>query len=177
MRDRLDSFYHHSHRICSSRPGEVGNSTGRVRQTRAGVYLGSLLISTPGRALRPGSQAALRRLIVSPDRVNADGHAKGCPAQVAFSLTEESDCPLRVVARAGRRSSVWSVTRTAGVKLSMCGAFWLYFYCSVCNVVCMQTIRHICDLLGTLKSNLELFQTYHQFRYIFFHLVPVCISQ
>ena len=90
--------------------------------TRAGVYQGSLLISTPGGALQPGSQAGLRRLIISPDRVSAGGHAKGRPAQVAFSLAVRDCCPLRVSACAAERSSVRVVTRTAGVKLSMCGS-------------------------------------------------------
>ena len=93
--------------------------------TRAGVYQGSLLISTQGRALRPGSQAGLRRLIVLPDRVSAGGHAKGRPAQVAISLTAGDCCPLRVSACAAGRSSVQVVTRTAGVKLSMFRGFAL----------------------------------------------------
>ena len=93
--------------------------------TRAGVYQGSLLISTQGRAQRPGSQADLRRLIVLPDRVSAGGHAKGRPTQVTFSLAAGGCCPLRVLACAAGRSSVRVVTRTAGVKLSMCMGFAL----------------------------------------------------
>ena len=65
VRSRLDSFHHHSHRICSARPGEVGNSTGRVRRDPRGRVPGVSTDSTPGGALRPGSQAGLRRLIVS----------------------------------------------------------------------------------------------------------------
>ena len=95
--------------------------------TRAGVYQGSLLISTQGRALRPGSQAGLRRLIVLTDRVSTDGHAKGRPAQVAFSLAARDYCPLRVTACAAGRSSVRVVTRTAGVKLSMCDSLTTVF--------------------------------------------------
>ena len=90
--------------------------------TRAGVYQGSLLLSTPSRAQRPVSQADLWRLIVLSDRVSAGGHAKGRPAQVAFSLAAEDDCPLRVLACAAGRSSVRVVTRTAGVKLSRSGS-------------------------------------------------------
>ena len=54
-------------------PVRLGTVRARFGITRAGVYLGSLLISTPGRALQPGSQTDLRRLIVSPNRVNAGG--------------------------------------------------------------------------------------------------------
>ena len=47
-----------------------------------------------------------------------DGFAKSRPAQVAFSLTGGSGCSLRVVARAGGRSSVRAVTRrTAGYSV------------------------------------------------------------
>ena len=60
-------------------PDEIGNSTGQVWQTCAGVYQGSLLLSTPGQPHMPGSQAVRRCLIVYPDRVNADGHAKDRP--------------------------------------------------------------------------------------------------
>lgn len=70
-RDRLDSFHHHSHRIRTRTPVRLGTVRAGSGVTRAGVYQGPLLISTPGRALRPGSQAGLRRLIVSPDRVGA----------------------------------------------------------------------------------------------------------
>ena len=55
-----------------------------------------------------------------PGRVSAGGHAKGRPVQVAFSLAAGDCCPLRVFACAAGRSSVRVVTRTAGVKLSMC---------------------------------------------------------
>ena len=54
-----------SHRICTRAPVRLGTVRAGSGATRAGVYLGSLLISTPGGALRPGSQAGLRRLIVS----------------------------------------------------------------------------------------------------------------
>ena len=111
-----------SHRIRTRPPVRLGTVQAGSGMTRAGVYQGSLLISTQGRALRPGSQAGLWRLIVFPDRVSAGGHAKGCPAQVAFSLAAGDYCPLRVLACAAGRSSVRVVTRTAGVKLSICGS-------------------------------------------------------
>lgn len=62
---------YHSHRICTRAPVRLGTVRAGFGITRTGVCLGSLLISTPGRALRPGSQAGLRRLIVNPDRVSA----------------------------------------------------------------------------------------------------------
>lgn len=46
-------------------PVRLGTTRAGSGVTRAGVYQGPLLISTPGGALRPGSQAGLRRLIVS----------------------------------------------------------------------------------------------------------------
>ena len=46
-------------------PVRLGTIRAGSGVTRAGVYQGSLLLSTPGGALRPGSQAGLRRLIVS----------------------------------------------------------------------------------------------------------------
>ena len=106
-------------------------------KTRAGVYLGPLLISTPDGALRPGSQAGLRRLIVGPDRVSAGGLAKDLPTQVAVLARRGGCCPLRVVARAGGRSSVRAVARTAGVKLSKYEAFRLYFDCRGYLGICM----------------------------------------
>ena len=99
-------------------PVRLGTVQAGSGVTRAGVYQGSLLISTPGRALRLGSQTGLRRLIISPDRVSADGLAKDRLMQVAFSLAAKDYCPLRVVACAADRSSVRVVTRTADVKLS-----------------------------------------------------------
>ncbi len=54
-------------------PVRLGTVQAGFGVTRAGVCLGSLLISTPGRALRPGSQAGLRRLIIFPGRVSAGG--------------------------------------------------------------------------------------------------------
>ena len=113
-------------------PVRLGTTRAGSGVTRAGVYQGSLLISTPGGALRPGSQAGLRRLIINSDRVSADGHAKGHPAQVAFSLAARDCCPLRVVACAAGRSSVRVVTHTAGVKLSMCGSLSAISYCKEC---------------------------------------------
>lgn len=118
-------------------PVRLGTVRAGFGITHAGVCLGSLLISTPGRALRPGSQAGLSRLIISPDRVSADGHAKGRPAQVAFSLAAGGCCPLRVVACAAGRSSVRVVTRTAGVKLSRSGSLSAYFYFRAQKYVCL----------------------------------------
>ena len=137
VRSHLDSFYHHSHRIRTRPLVRLGTVRAGSSATRAGVYLGSLLISTPGGALRPGSQAGLRRLIVGPDRVSAGGLAKNLPAQVAFSLTREGCYSLWVVACAGGRSSVRAVTRTAGIRLTMFGAFRLYFNCKGHLSVCM----------------------------------------
>ena len=120
-------YTYYSHRIRTRPPVKLGTVRAGSGMTRAGVYQGSLLISTQGRALRPGSQAGLRRLIMLPDRVSADGHAKGRPVQVAFSLAAGDYCPLRVSACAVGRSSVRVVTRTAGVKLSMCGSLAAMF--------------------------------------------------
>jgi len=75
-------------------PVRLGTVRAGSGVTRAGVYQGPLLISTPGGALQPGSQAGLRRLIVYPDRVSAGGLAKGRSAQVAFSLAGGGGCPL-----------------------------------------------------------------------------------
>lgn len=110
-------------------PVRLGTVQAGSGTTRAGVYQGSLLFSIPGGALRPGSQAGLRRLIINSDRVSAGGHAKGRPTQVAFSLVARDCCPLRVVACAAGRSSVRVVTRTAGVKFSMCGSLLATSYC------------------------------------------------
>ena len=120
-------YRYRSHRIRTRPLVRLGTVWAGSSMTRAGVYQGSLLISTQGRALRPGSQAGLRRLIVLQDRVSADGHAKGRPAQVAFSLVTRDCCPLRVTACAAGRSSVRVVTRTADVKLSMCGSLSAVF--------------------------------------------------
>ena len=118
-------------------PVRLGTVQAGSGMTHAGVYQGSLLISTPGGALQPGSQAGLRRLIISPDRVSADSHAKGRPAQVAFSLAIKDYCPLQVSACAAGRSSVRVVTRTAGVKLSKFRAFRLRLYCKGNGQICM----------------------------------------
>jgi len=105
-------------------PDEIGNSTGQVWQTCAGVYQGSLLLSTPGQPHMPGSQAVRRCLIVYPDRVNADGHAKDRPrrwhSRSVGALRPVSIGPQGsdVVACAEGRSSVWVVTRTAGILFS-----------------------------------------------------------
>lgn len=131
--------------------------------TRAGVYLGSLLISTPGGALRPGSQAGLRRLIVGPDRVSAGGLAKDLPTQVAFSLTGGDSSPLRVVARAGGRSSVRVVTRTAGVKLSRSGSLWLYSYCTGNSLNLLERDWHIAvPVWHCLEFVFERFKLFYQ---------------
>ena len=74
-------------------PVRLGTVQAGSGMTRAGVYQGSLLISTQGRALRPGSQADLWRLIMLPDRISAGSHAKGRPAQVAFSLAAGAVVP------------------------------------------------------------------------------------
>ena len=60
-------------------PVRLGTTRAGSGVTRAGVYQGPLLISTPGGALRPGSQAGLRCLIVSPDRVSAKRPCQGPP--------------------------------------------------------------------------------------------------
>ena len=62
-RSRLDSFYHRSHHIRTRPLVRLGTVRAGSGATRAGVYLGPLLISTPGGALRPGSQAGLRTCI------------------------------------------------------------------------------------------------------------------
>lgn len=93
MRSRLDSFHHRSHRICTRTPVRLGTVRAGSGMTRAGVYLGSLLISTPGGALRPGSQTGLRCLIVAPDRVSADSLAKGCPTRWRSRSPEGTDAP------------------------------------------------------------------------------------
>ena len=137
-RSRLEiGIIYHSHRIRTRPPVRLGTVQAGFGVTRAGVYQGSLLISTPVRAQRPGSQAGLRRLIINPGRVSAGGHAKGRPAQVAFSLAVRDCCPLRVSACAAERSSVRVVTRTADVKLSKCRALRLYFYCNMSCPICM----------------------------------------
>ena len=117
----------YSHRIRTCPPVRLGTVQAGSGMTRAGVYQGSLLISTQGRALQPGSQAGLRRLIMLPDKVSTGGHAKGRPAQVAFSLAAGDYCLLRVSACAAGRSSVRVVTHTAGVKLSMFGSLAAVF--------------------------------------------------
>lgn len=69
-RDRFKlDFIYRSHRIRARTPVRLGTARAGSGMTRAGVYLGTLLISTPGGVLRPGSQAGLWRLIVGPDRV------------------------------------------------------------------------------------------------------------
>lgn len=112
--------------------------TVRVRsgKTCAGVYQGSLLLSTPGQPHTPGSQAVRRCLIVYLDRVNAGGHAKDRPRrwhsrsvgalrpvsigpQGTAQNFEECAVFSDVLACAVGRSSVRVVTRTAGIKLSM----------------------------------------------------------
>ena len=112
--------------------------TVRVRsgKTCAGVYQGSLLLSTPGQPHAPGSQAVRRCLIVYLDRVNAGGHAKDRPRrwhsrsvgalrpvsigpQGTAQNFEECAVFSDVLACAVGRSSVRVVTRTAGIKLSM----------------------------------------------------------
>lgn len=112
--------------------------TVRVRsgKTCAGVYQGSLLLSTPGQPHMPGSQAVRRCLIVYLDRVNAGGHAKDRPRrwhsrsvgalrpvsigpQGTAQNFEECAVFSDVLACAVGRSSVRVVTRTAGIKLSM----------------------------------------------------------
>ena len=131
--------------------------------TRAGVYLGSLLISTPGGALRPGSQTGLRCLIVAPDRVSAESLAKDLPAQVAFSLTGGGGCPLRIMARAGGRSAVRVVTRTAGIRLSMCRAFRLYFYCTGNFLNLLERDWHITvPVWHSLELVFERFKLFYQ---------------
>ena len=178
-RSRLEiGIIYHSHRIRTRPPVRLGTVQAGFGVTRAGVYQGSLLISTPVRAQRPGSQAGLRRLIINPGRVSAGGHAKGRPAQVAFSLTAGGCCPLRVMACAAGCSSVRVVTRTADVKLSKYKAFRLPF-------IVISRIGLVCRALGTFvtygshfsECNPKLLQTYYQLRYIIFHLGPICALQ
>lgn len=88
------------------------------------------------------------------------GHAKGRPAQVAFSLTGRGCCPLWVVACAAGRSSVRAVTRTAGVRLSKYRASRLYFDCNRGKFVFLETNGHIPMTIGhsLLKAGSEIEQ-------------------
>ena len=113
----------------------LGTVRARSGKTCAGIYQGSLLLSTPGQPHTPGSQAVRRCLIVYPDRVNADGLAKDRPrrwhSRSVGALRPVSIVPQGtaqnfegcavfsdVMACAVGRSSVRVVTRTADVKFS-----------------------------------------------------------
>ena len=60
-------------------PVRLGTVRAGSGVTRTGVYLGSLLLSTPGGALRPGSQAGLRRLIVTRTESTLTALPKAAP--------------------------------------------------------------------------------------------------
>lgn len=107
----------------------------RSGKTCAGVYQGSLLLSTPGQPHGPGSQAVRWCLIMYLDRVNTDGLAKGRPTQVAFSLGRSRQRPISGRA-AGGVTRIVKVCRTLqrhGVRCGtlVCSGGSPYCWCEI----------------------------------------------
>lgn len=110
----------------------LGTVRARSGKTCAGVYQGSLLLSTPGQPHMPGSQAVRRCLIVYPDRVNAGGLAKGRPRRWHSRSVVISSNPIG----AQRSGSDWE-RRSSGInELFPVGKSECYGACSDDVVAC-----------------------------------------
>ena len=99
---------------------------GRDRQIPTGLYQGSLLLSTQGQLRKLGSQAAQWCLIMKSKQGQCWMVCQHHPVPVYFSLVREdvlflAGHPLRVMAYTVPRSTVQTVTRTAGIQFSRCG--------------------------------------------------------
>ena len=132
------SFSPHSH----SHPGEVGNSTGRVWHDPRGRVPGVSADFNPRWSPAAWFTGRSKASHCKPGQRQCWKSCQRPPHQVAFSLTGGGSSPLRVVARAGGRSSVRAVTRTAGVNFSKYEAFRLYFDCSRAQFVFLEWISH-----------------------------------
>lgn len=97
---------------------------GQDWQIFTGLFQGSLLLSTQGQPRKPGSQAAQRCLIMKFRQDQCWMVCQHHPVPMYFSLAGEdaflTQHPLRVMAYTVPRSSVQTVTRTAGIQLSRC---------------------------------------------------------
>ena len=148
------------HRIRSSRPGGSGTVRDGSGKTRAGVYQGSLLLSTPGQPhgldLRPHKGVSLCTRTGS----TLTALPKAAPAGGILAHWRGAFVPLQVMACAVGRSSVRAVTRTAGVRLSKYRASRLYFDCNRGKFVFLETNGHIPMTIGhsLLKAGSEIEQ-------------------